>query len=215
MARIYADRIDRIHPTGPCSLLGWSFGGMVAHELAVELQQRGRIIAGLILLDAQPGPDSRFALPGLTVNPDGAEHDESLTSEQLEELVRELSAIEPSRHERFFDVLVQNLNENIALSRAHTPRVFDGDVTIFCAVRDQADRSSYLPQSWRPYVAGDILVHPVDCAHDAMLTAESVGMFGEQLNNSLRRGKREIRFASEVRLDARAHEGQFKGERAG
>jgi thioesterase domain-containing protein/acyl carrier protein len=215
MARIYADRIDRIHPTGPCSLLGWSFGGMVAHELAVELQQRGRIIAGLILLDAQPGPDSRFALPGRTVNPDGAEHDESLTSEQLEELVRELSAIEPSRHERFFDVLVQNLNENIALSRAHTPRVFDGDITIFCAARGQVDRSSYLPQSWRPYVAGDILVHPVDCTHDAMLTAESVGMFGEQLNNSLRRGKREIRFASEVRLDPRAHEGQFKGERAG
>ena len=53
MAAIYADRIQEAYPTGPYNLLGWSFGGVVAHELAIELQRRGSEIARLILLDAQ------------------------------------------------------------------------------------------------------------------------------------------------------------------
>ena len=58
MAKNYADRIQGVDPTGPYNLLGWSFGGVVAHELAIELQRRGCVIACLILLDAQPTIDS-------------------------------------------------------------------------------------------------------------------------------------------------------------
>jgi thioesterase domain-containing protein len=214
MAEKYADRIEQIYPTGPCNLLGWSFGGMVAHELAIELQRRGRIIAALIVLDAQPGPDSRFFLPGLTFDL-GAEHDDALTYEQMEELVRELSAIDISWYEEFFELLVQNLNRNIALYRIHTPRMFEGDVTIVSAVRDRADRGSYLTQSWRPYVSGNITMYEADCTHDGMLTAESVGRYIEPLRQALRRGERELRFASEIRLEARAHDTEYDGERAG
>ncbi|ETW25699.1 hypothetical protein MGAST_01195, partial [Mycobacterium gastri 'Wayne'] len=35
MAKNYADRIQGVYPTGPYNLLGWSFGGVVAHELAI------------------------------------------------------------------------------------------------------------------------------------------------------------------------------------
>ena len=58
MAKTYADRIQGVYPTGPYNLLGWSFGGAVAHELAIELQRRGYVIARLVLLDAQPSIDS-------------------------------------------------------------------------------------------------------------------------------------------------------------
>jgi thioesterase domain-containing protein len=63
MAKIYADRIQAIYPTGPYNLLGWSFGGVVAHELAIELKRRGCVIARLILLDAQPSFDGSVTLP--------------------------------------------------------------------------------------------------------------------------------------------------------
>ena len=63
MAKNYADRIQGVYPTGPYNLLGWSFGGVVAHELAIELQRRGCVIARLILLDAQPSIDSNVTLP--------------------------------------------------------------------------------------------------------------------------------------------------------
>src|SRR6201986_2505757 len=58
MARNYADRIQEAYPAGPYNLLGWSFGGVIAHEVAIELRARGCSIGGLSILDAQPSIDS-------------------------------------------------------------------------------------------------------------------------------------------------------------
>ena len=52
MAASYADRLQAVYPAGPYKLLGWSFGGVVAHELAIELQRRGCVVESLVLLDA-------------------------------------------------------------------------------------------------------------------------------------------------------------------
>jgi hypothetical protein len=54
-------------------------------------------------------------------------------------------------------------------------------ITIFSAVQDQSDLSWFLRQSWRPYITGDISVYPVDCTHSDLLTAESVSIYGDQL----------------------------------
>jgi thioesterase domain-containing protein len=205
MAKNYADRIQGVYPTGPYNLLGWSFGGVVAHELAIELQRRGCVIARLILLDAQPSIDSSVTLPNHAL---GEEHileealrfyrigipeqDGSLTYEQIEELVRERGAVEFPRYKQLLDLIVQNLNSNTALHRAHEPRVFDGDIVIFLAVRDESDRSSSLLQSWRPYVVGDITVYSIDCTHQGMLTTESLSMYGKQLKHSLVLGSTDV-----------------------
>jgi thioesterase domain-containing protein/acyl carrier protein len=197
MAKTYADRIQGVYPTGPYNLLGWSFGGAVAHELAIELQRRGYVIARLVLLDAQPSIDSSVTLPNHPLGEqdiqdileevlrfcriDIPEQDEPLTYEQIEELVRERGIVEFSRYKQLLDSFVQNINSNEALFRAHEPGVFDGDITIFSAVRDESNRSSPLPQRWRPYVTGDITEYSVDCKHQDLLTTESVNMYGEQL----------------------------------
>jgi thioesterase domain-containing protein len=197
MAKNYADRIQGVYPTGPYNLLGWSFGGVVAHELAIELQRRGCVIARLILLDAQPSIDSSVTLPNhalvekhilegvLRIYRIGIpEQDESLTYEQIEELVRERGgAIEFPRYKQHLDLIVQNLNSSMALHRAHEPGVFDGDMVIFSAARHESD--SFLLQSWRPYAAGDITEYSIDCTHDDMVTAESVSLYGQQLKFSL------------------------------
>jgi amino acid adenylation domain-containing protein len=52
MASSYADSLQAFYPTGPYKLLGWSFGGVVAHELAIELHRRGCEVERLVLLDA-------------------------------------------------------------------------------------------------------------------------------------------------------------------
>ena len=51
MAKNYADRLQAVYPAGPYKLLGWSFGGVVAHELAIELRRRGCVVQRLVLLD--------------------------------------------------------------------------------------------------------------------------------------------------------------------
>nr|MDT0522574.1 thioesterase domain-containing protein [Streptomyces sp. DSM 41633] len=51
MAANYADRLQALYPDGPYKLLGWSFGGVVAHAMAVELRRRGCEVQQLVLLD--------------------------------------------------------------------------------------------------------------------------------------------------------------------
>jgi thioesterase domain-containing protein/acyl carrier protein len=198
MAKNYADRIQGVYPTGPYNLLGWSFGGVVAHELAIELQRRGCVIARLILLDARPSIDSsvtppkhasveqrileevlRFYHLGIP------EQDEPVTYEQIEELVREREVVEFPQYKQYLDLIVQNHTSNMALSRAHEPGVFDGDMIIFSAVRNESDHSPSPLQAWRPYVASDITVYSIDCTHEEMLSTEPLSTYGKQLKNLL------------------------------
>jgi thioesterase domain-containing protein/acyl carrier protein len=51
MAACYIDAIREIQPAGPYSLLGYSFGGHVAFEMAQQLRAQGQDVAQLILLD--------------------------------------------------------------------------------------------------------------------------------------------------------------------
>jgi thioesterase domain-containing protein len=194
MAKNYADRIQGVYPTGPYNLLGWSFGGVVAHELAIELQRRGCVIACLILLDARPTIDS--VTPALQdklimgevlkevlefYRIDIPEQDGPLTYQQVEELVHERGAVEFTQYKQLLDSIVQNLNSSVALHQAHEPGVFDGDTVIFSALPDQKIPSSSPLESWRPYVAGHITEYSINCRHEDMLTAESIGLYGQQL----------------------------------
>jgi thioesterase domain-containing protein/acyl carrier protein len=198
MAKNYADRIEAIYPSGPYNLLGWSFGGVVAHELAIELQRRGCVIARVILLDAQPSFDGSVTLPDHALDEkdmldevlrfcgiDIQEQDEPLTHEQVEELVRERAGVEFARYKQLRDLIVQNIDTNMALYRAHEPGVFDGDIIVFSAVLHEKDGGLSGLQSWRRYIAGDITEYSIDCTHEDMLTVESVSLYGRQLKLSL------------------------------
>jgi amino acid adenylation domain-containing protein/non-ribosomal peptide synthase protein (TIGR01720 family) len=172
MAANYADRIQANHPTGPYHLLGWSFGGVVAHEVAVELERRGGV-ARLILLDAEPSLS------------DMASH--AVDKKQLDELVRERGDGEFARYHQLLDQIVHNFDSNVRFYRDHEAGVFNGDLILFSAERDESDRSSFLQRSWQPHVAGDIVVHPIDCTHQAMLTTEALSLYGQQLSQLLGR----------------------------
>ncbi|MFZ0832158.1 MAG: thioesterase domain-containing protein, partial [Mycobacterium sp.] len=198
MAKTYADRLQAVHPEGPYNLLGWSFGGPVAHELAIELRRRGHVVHRLILLDPVLRPSgSHHALeenPGehrlldLFLRSSGiniAEQSQPLTYQRAEELIRDhghaVEFVLPPR--QIFDFAVHNHNINESLLREHVPDVFDGDMIIFSATRD--DDADSDPRNWHQYVAGDITVYPVDCGHDEMMTPQSLAIYGPQLNHSL------------------------------
>jgi amino acid adenylation domain-containing protein len=53
MASDYVDSIRAFHPTGPYLLGGWSMGGVIAFEMARQLQQQGQQIALLALIDVE------------------------------------------------------------------------------------------------------------------------------------------------------------------
>ncbi len=55
MAACYIQTIRTIQPQGPYYLGGWSMGGVVAYEMALQLFQFGESVSGLILIDS-PAP---------------------------------------------------------------------------------------------------------------------------------------------------------------
>ncbi|MDH5325117.1 MAG: amino acid adenylation domain-containing protein [Gammaproteobacteria bacterium] len=55
MARIYVEQLVRIQETGPVLLGGWSSGGLIAYEMAVQLLALGREVEGIAVIDS-PAP---------------------------------------------------------------------------------------------------------------------------------------------------------------
>jgi thioesterase domain-containing protein len=56
MAEFYLAEIEKLHPRGPYLLIGYSFGGLVALEVAQRLVKSGKHVALLVLLDSFPHP---------------------------------------------------------------------------------------------------------------------------------------------------------------
>ncbi|KAF7320598.1 hypothetical protein HMN09_00144300 [Mycena chlorophos] len=61
MAGAYVDYILGTCPTGPLLLGGWSFGGVAAYEIALQLTARGVQVKGILLIDA-PSPINHVPL---------------------------------------------------------------------------------------------------------------------------------------------------------
>jgi len=64
LAGAHLTAIRSVRPTGPYALGGWSFGGLVAFEMARRLRAEGERVALLALLDAVPPDPPRGASTG-------------------------------------------------------------------------------------------------------------------------------------------------------
>ncbi|GIJ72982.1 non-ribosomal peptide synthetase [Virgisporangium ochraceum] len=149
MAAAYLDRIRTVQPTGPYHLLGWSFGGLVAHEMARQLQAAGERVGALVVLDAAP-PD-RATVPR-PVDPD--------------RLVRQaMGRLDASGYDAAHVAAV--IRDNRMLAWTHEFGRVDGDLLLMVADRnDPADRVT--PARWRGRVSGQVLETRLPCAHDEM-----------------------------------------------
>jgi amino acid adenylation domain-containing protein len=206
MAANYADRLQSRYPEGPYKLLGWSFGGVVAHALAVELRRRGCEVQQLVLLDPTVKANRALAL-----NPAWGEshvlkhilranHIDvpvrwgRLTRQKVEELLHQQGSVEFSLPpDQLLDFMAQALNTNWLLLIEHELDVFDGDVVTFSASRRRSiprirlrrpgglSRMAlrYQQRSWRPYVSGHVTEHPVDCTHYEMLATSALNQYAE------------------------------------
>lgn len=52
MAARYVKEVQRVQPEGPYRIGGWSFGGVVAYEMAQQLTAAGMQVSSLVMLDA-------------------------------------------------------------------------------------------------------------------------------------------------------------------
>ncbi|MFD5570648.1 non-ribosomal peptide synthetase [Streptomyces cadmiisoli] len=163
VAADHLEQIRSVQPTGPYHLLGWSYGGLVAHELAVRLRHQGAPVGLLALLDAYPVADGELDAP---VDPVAALH-RLLGPDTVADLPSELA-----------DVVANNAR----LAGAHRPGSFDGDIDLFHAT---GDPGAARPEAWAGHTTGDLRVHRIACAHDDMTRPEHLRLIGAELDSRL------------------------------
>ena len=207
IATDYLAQMRRIQPEGPYRLLGWSLGGLIAHEAAAQLQQAGEQVEFLALLDAYPfviddaqaGADPLHEIRAIlrflgfhhhAENPPG--DFAALTDLLCKEygvfnmpLVQEITRKDPRLIEHVSAVTLNNL----LLARKHVPQRIDADVLfLHAAIKEEVDLSGQLydkPEAWRPYVDGWLDVHDVACHHQTMLDAEHAVHVGKRVMQRL------------------------------
>lgn len=162
LAAAYVDRVKSVQPQGPYHLLGWSFGGLVAHEMAVQLEAAGESVAFLAALDVFP------------VSPD----DPNPSDEDIRTafLAHHAKGVEIS--ERDLNLLMAVMRHHTDIAREFTPGHFTGPLTLFVATGEQAGANADLTRRWLPHVGGPLAVHEVPCGHEEMLTAGAARHIG-------------------------------------
>ncbi|MEC4016950.1 amino acid adenylation domain-containing protein [Streptomyces sp. H27-D2] len=191
MAEDYVSQLREIQPHGPYRLLGWSVGGVVAHTIAVRLQEAGERVELLALMDAYPSDQWRDqAVPaeadalGALLRMAGYEPGETLTREQvLQTLHREGSAL-ANLADYTVSAVVNIVLNNARLMRAHQHRAFDGDVLFFTASAPRPE--DWLTRdAWRPYITGTLTNHDIDCLHPQMTQPEQIARIATVLAERL------------------------------
>ncbi|MEV7924223.1 amino acid adenylation domain-containing protein [Kitasatospora sp. NPDC088779] len=197
VAEEYLARVRAVQPHGPYHLLGWSYGGVVAHEMAVRLHAAGERVAFLANLDAYPDDalgarpsDAEFLADFLAEAGVDAAEPERLTPQgvaaHLARTEGPLAALEPGTLERLLGVMRNNLE----LFQRFTPGRFDGcPMTLFVAAggdtRPTPEERALKVKSWEPHVGSAVLAHDVDSGHQQLLQPAPAAAIGAVVEHAL------------------------------
>ncbi|HEX3780606.1 MAG TPA: amino acid adenylation domain-containing protein [Pseudonocardiaceae bacterium] len=175
MARGYVERIRAVQPTGPYQLLGWSFGGLVAHAMAAQLEAAGQELDLLCLLDSFPGCDAQ----GDRL-PDWGADDRDSDDADVAELIGNFGGFSEDELLR----IVTSLRHHRRLRGSHWPRRYQGNLVLFEARLGRAE--SFVAESyWAPFVGGRIDIVPVPCGHHKLLAAPALAVIAKALSDRL------------------------------
>ncbi|MGW2489088.1 non-ribosomal peptide synthetase [Streptomyces sp. NPDC001606] len=161
----YLGQIRAVRPHGPYRLLGWSFGGLVAHSLAARLQAEGETVELVAMLD--------------TVMVTGDEHTPEDVWELIEAETAAVRQVVPD--EKRLLAVVENL---IRVRDQFRPERYRGDVLFFVAAQEPGRPPSFA-EPWLPYVDGRVLEHRIACTHMEMMNARPAREIGDLVAKAL------------------------------
>ncbi|MFF9629284.1 amino acid adenylation domain-containing protein [Streptomyces fradiae] len=192
MAADYIRRIEEIQPEGPYHLLGWSLGGMVAFEMAVQWQARGVKTGMLALLDCYPGMPDHFRVDDRTMlrslldpeNPQAVPEEGSAELGRALEIVKRDTGALTSLTEPQIVALLRTMAHNRRIVRAYEPGRYAGDLLFFLATEARVEDAP-TPDVWRAHIGGELRWHPVEAAHITMAHPEPLAEIGRVVAEEL------------------------------
>ncbi|MFD8699134.1 amino acid adenylation domain-containing protein [Kitasatospora purpeofusca] len=182
IAADYVREIRAVRPQGPYHLLGWSFGAVVAQEMAVQLRAAGQEVGLLALLDGLPaGPATEEPpasddpvetlaelLASLGYDPADGRGQAELTA-----LLGEAAALLPDVFEHHRKLMAE-----------HVPGHYRGAAVFVGATADKPADWPY-EAAWAPYLTGGVAAHRIDCAHGALTQPEPLARIAAVLAETL------------------------------
>jgi non-ribosomal peptide synthetase component F/thioesterase domain-containing protein len=205
MAESYLAALQGVQPRGPYHLAGWSFGGLVAFEMAQRLRSAGEEVGLLAMLDAgmdlqRPDlDDSELLLRFLGDVTAGLSADELRRQGGLDEQVAFLVATAERLQVLPADFDLRRARQLFALKRAsfragfsYEPRPYTGRVTVLRA-EDGLGRHFTDPALGWSALAGEVEVHQVPGTHEDLLSSPYVETLAERLRRCLDREEKSPR----------------------
>ncbi|MCY8104946.1 amino acid adenylation domain-containing protein [Bacillus mojavensis] len=192
MAADYIEQIRTIQPKGPYHLLGWSLGGNVVQAMATQLQKQGEDVSLLVMLDAYPNhflpikkaPDDEEALIALLAlggyDPDSL-GDKPLDFETAIEILRRDGSALASLDESVILNLKNTYVNSVGILGSYKPKTFRGNVLFFRSTIIPEWFDPIEPDSWKPYIDGQIEQIDIDCRHKDLCQPEPLAVIGRVL----------------------------------
>jgi amino acid adenylation domain-containing protein len=206
MAAGYAAAVEAAEPRGPYLLGGWSFGGVVAFEMARQMRERGREVALVALLDSwAPGlveepevpgeaevlrmfliDQARIqgipagALAGLTP-PDGEGEAVAWMLDRAREAGLLKAGVSPGQVRAMVGVYRANLRA-LAEYRPEDgrPEPYDGRLLLF-----RPEANPYPDNGWEAFARKGVEVHTLPADHYSLLARPAVAELARVLGGAL------------------------------
>jgi thioesterase domain-containing protein len=181
MASYYISQIKRIQPTGPYNLAGYSFGGIVAYEMACQLRDQGQDVGLLAILDSYAM--SRKTALKLLWRPKNflkflANIPAWIRDEFLLFFVRKSTPILSPERARVLDAHIEAL-------RHFRLRRYGGKVSLF-RVRTLSLLRSFDPEfGWAELASGGVDSYIIPGSHFNMLEDPFVARLADQIRTGL------------------------------
>ncbi|MCP5005584.1 MAG: hypothetical protein GY941_16855 [Planctomycetes bacterium] len=199
MAKYYLNEILTIQAHGPYQLTGWSFGGVVAFEMARQLQAQGETVSLLALLDT-PVPSSRQGRQGTEGDAQllvylFAEEEISLSQDYMQTLSPDEQlnyVIEQGRRADLFPPEVdlahaqrflQVYKRNVGASQRYQPQSYRGKIILLKANEVEDDKSLEPDSCWGAYATQGVEIIQITGNHQNMVKLPHVQGLAEKLKH--------------------------------
>jgi acyl transferase domain-containing protein/thioesterase domain-containing protein len=189
MAGEYVRKLCSASPP-PYLLGGWSLGGVVAFEMARQLQRTGSMVDLLVLMDSHPFLQKELLECEVDVEETIALIQRALREGNgaardlppvLARIVRDsgiraaAAQVDPDHLRR----LVRTYMLNIHLLRDYAPLSYNGNASLFCAAEQPEGAQHDL--GWRRLISGNLDLITVPGDHHAILQGENVNRIAQSI----------------------------------
>uniref|UniRef100_UPI000A5A8080 non-ribosomal peptide synthetase n=1 Tax=Rhodococcus opacus TaxID=37919 RepID=UPI000A5A8080 len=188
MAADYLEQILTVQADGPFLLLGWSFGGLVAHAIATALERRGLEVAFLAMMDSVPALTDRH----IAEEPSDEELRQSIWAWAHDRYGEMVDSPENASIEDAAFMLYRN---HLQLTKTHIPPVYHGDMLFLrpTLTEDGSISRDSSAESWESYITGNIETRDVHSTHADMDQPEPLAEIAQILNDELSKPDRYTR----------------------